>query len=162
MGSHSLGEFRLASGASVPRATVATAWPPAIRSSDCLAKRQRSRLRERSRQAEHCERIHHGQKKRSGEKKVPAPPFRWRGHFLIMEQSGAGRDQKFGWRVGLLTARARRSAPRRVSCLARGFPAALVALYASRWARARREGSGGLCQDEPDDDRNNLACAASR
>jgi hypothetical protein len=27
---------------------------------------------------------------------------------------------------------------------------------------ARREGSGGLCQDKPDEDRNNLTCAASR
>src|ERR1700733_7253463 len=34
--------------ASGPRATAATTSPPAIHSSDCLAKRQRSRLRGRS------------------------------------------------------------------------------------------------------------------
>jgi hypothetical protein len=74
--------------ASGPRATAATTSPPAIHSSDCLAKRQRSRLRGRSQapaskvttklSVVNVSTWARAKRREKGS----CPPFRWLGHFF--------------------------------------------------------------------------------
>jgi hypothetical protein len=67
--------------ASGPRATAATTSPPAIHSSDCLAKRQRSRLRGRSQAPASKVNVSTWARAKRREK-GSCPPFRWLGHFF--------------------------------------------------------------------------------